>query len=205
MLLGGLLNKLGRPQKHMLNSLLSPAPIGLWHVTIGNPNHPIMSIGNLILDSTTIEHYGPLGLDDFPTGLRVKCSLKRGKGRDLRDIEKMYMGGYQRIYANTSIKTLDTIKSAPECKSQDVSNDISKDILDYEAYRKKVDSIKNKDTKRKLANEYASSRDISSNISSLTQSQKVWMKYYNTNNLDAIWYAGAVLDHSISKQKKKKK
>lgn len=205
MLLGGLLNKLGRPQKHMLNSLLSPAPIGLWHVTIGNPNHPIMSIGNLILDSTTIEHYGPLGLDDFPTGLRVKCSLKRGKGRDLRDIEKMYMGGYQRIYANTSIKTLDAIKSAPECKSQDVSNDISKDISDYEAYRKKVDSIKNKDTKRKLANEYASSRDISSNISSLTQSQKAWMKYYNTNNLDAIWYAGAELGHGIGKQKEKKK
>ena len=205
MLMGGLLNKLGRPQMHMLNSLLSPAPIGLWHVTIGNPNHPIMTIGNLILDSTTIEHYGPLGLDDFPTGLRVKCSLKRGKGRDLRDIEKMYMGGYQRIYANTSIKTLDTIKSAPECKSIDTSNDISKDILDYENYRKKLKNIKNSKTKQKLINEYASSRDIATDVSTLTQSQKAWMKYYNTNNLDAIWYAGAELGHGIGKQKKESK
>lgn len=204
MLLGGMLNKLGRPQKHMVNSLLSPAPIGLWHVTIGNPNHPIMTIGNLILDSTTIEHYGPLGLDDFPTGLRVKCSLKRGKGRDLRDIEKMYMGGYQRIYANTSIKTLDTIKSAPECKSQDMKSQLNSDIDDYNLFRKKLSNIKNQKKKSEAIKEYASTREIANDVSALTQTQKAWMKYYNTNNLDAIWYAGAELGHGISKAKTKK-
>jgi hypothetical protein len=89
MLISGFLNKLGRPQKAMTNSLLSPAPVGLWHLTIGNPHHPIMSIGNLILKSTTIQHYGPLGVDDFPTGLKVTCDLIRGKSRDIRDIEKL--------------------------------------------------------------------------------------------------------------------
>ena len=56
MLAGGLLNKLGRPQKSMVNSLLSPAPTGRWHVTIGNPFHPIMSMGNMILRNTIYIH-----------------------------------------------------------------------------------------------------------------------------------------------------
>lgn len=95
---GGLLNKLGRPQKSALNSLINFAPTGLWHLTIGNPRHPIMSMGNMILDNCSIEHYGPLGLDDFPTGLRVTITLKHGTPRDNLKIEHMYMNGDFRIY-----------------------------------------------------------------------------------------------------------
>ena len=95
---GAALNKLGRPTKIALNSLLEPIPTGMWHLTIGNPMHPIMVIGNLILENTEIEHYGPLGLDDFPTGLRVTCTLKHGKPRDTSLIESMYVMGHSRIY-----------------------------------------------------------------------------------------------------------
>ena len=83
MLLSGRLNELGRPVKAATNSLLSPAPVGLWHVTIGNPKAPIMSIGNMVITDCAIEHYGPLGIDDFPTGLKVSVTLSRGKPRDL--------------------------------------------------------------------------------------------------------------------------
>lgn len=100
MFIGSALNKLGRPARVQAASLLSPAPVGFWHVTIGNPRHPIMSMGNMILLNTTIEHYGPLGLDDFPTGLRVICELERGKPRDSRDIEKIYMHGNDRIFSS---------------------------------------------------------------------------------------------------------
>lgn len=116
MFLAGQLNKLGRPQKQMVNSLLSPAPIGFWHVTIGNPHHPIMSLGNMILKNTTIEHYGPLGLDDFPTGIKVTCELERGKPRDIRDIEKMYMHGNDRIFYSMGPKVFDMYKNAKEYK-----------------------------------------------------------------------------------------
>lgn len=112
MLMGGMLNKLGRPQKQMFNSLLSPAPIGFWHVTIGNPKHPIMSIGNMIITNVTLEHNGPLGLDDFPTGLKVTVELDRGKPRDLRDIEKLYMQGNDRIYHSMGPKVFDMYKNA---------------------------------------------------------------------------------------------
>lgn len=112
MFMSGVLNKLGRPQKAMYNSLLSPAPIGFWHVTIGNPKRPIMSIGNMIITQCSIEHTGPLGIDDFPTGLKVTVTLTRGKPRDLRDIEKLYMQGNDRIYTSMSDKVFDMYKNA---------------------------------------------------------------------------------------------
>lgn len=122
MILGGALNKLGRPAKFFGNSLLSEQPVGLWHLTIGNPHNPILSVGNLILKRTTIEHYGPLGLDDFPTGIRVTCELERGKPRDLREIEKMYMKGNDRIYAGMGPKVFDMYKAAEEYKGGKKTN-----------------------------------------------------------------------------------
>ena len=116
MIIAGQLNRLGRPQKQMMNSLLSPAPVGFWHITIGNPHHPIMSMGNMILTDTKVEHMGPLGLDDFPTGLKVTCTLTRGKPRDLRDIEKMYMHGNDRIFYSMGPKIFDMYKNAKEYK-----------------------------------------------------------------------------------------
>lgn len=97
-LAGGLLNGLGRPQRQAVNSLLNDAPVGLWHLTIGNPKHPIMSMGNMILTDVNIQHYGRLGMDDFPVGLRVNISLKHGMPRDAKGIEHMYMMGDSRIY-----------------------------------------------------------------------------------------------------------
>lgn len=125
MFLAGKLNELGRPQKQMYNSLLSPAPIGFWHVTIGNPKRPIMSIGNMIITNVSIEHNGPLGLDDFPTGLKVTVELDRGKPRDLRDIEKLYMQGTDRIYSSMGDKVFDMYKNAELYKSSKNYNPVS--------------------------------------------------------------------------------
>lgn len=94
----GALNAMGRPAKNALNSLINFAPQGMWHLTIGNPKHPIMSMGNMVITNCTVEHYGPLGLDDFPTGLKVVMTLKHGTPRDNLRIENMYMNGDYRIY-----------------------------------------------------------------------------------------------------------
>lgn len=94
----GLINKLGRPQQYALTSLISPTPTGQWHLTIGNPRNPIWSIGNLLLTEASITHTGPLGLDDFPTGLTVNVTLQHAKPRDSVAIEQMYMQGDNRIY-----------------------------------------------------------------------------------------------------------
>lgn len=110
--LGAGLNALGRPQKHGIASLLSPMPVGMWHLTVGNPWNPIMMIGNLIMDNATIEQYGPLGLDDFPTGIRVTCKLKHGKDRDSTQIEHMFMQGENRIYTPVDSEVMKMYEAA---------------------------------------------------------------------------------------------
>lgn len=96
------------------NALLSDNPVGFWHVTIGNPCAPMMSIGNMILENCTVEHYGPLGLDDFPTGLRVTCELVGGKPRDKRLIERIYVSGNDRIYMPLDQDVIKMIRNAEE-------------------------------------------------------------------------------------------
>ena len=129
MFLSGVLNKLGRPARAYADSLLSERPTGMWHVMIGNPKNPIMSMGNMVLKNTTIQHYGPLGLDDFPTGIRVVCELDRGKGRDLKDIEALYMHGNDRVYSSMSEKVLKMYESAINYKTY-VYNDAQSMISD---------------------------------------------------------------------------
>ncbi len=138
-LLGGVMNALGRPVKQGLNSLLSSDPVGLWHLTIGNPKHPIMSMGNMILTDVEIQHYGPLGLDDFPTGLKVKVTLTHGMPRDKMRIEHMYGLGDNRIYfpAGKNIELM--YDNATPIKSRDTANASNTDRITANTNTQTVD------------------------------------------------------------------
>lgn len=96
--LGKMLNKIGRPSTMVMNSLLKGDPIGDWHLTIGNPMNPIMCIGNLRMVNTTIEFGDRLGYDDFPTTIKVTCTLEQGLDRGRAEIESMFNQGYSRTY-----------------------------------------------------------------------------------------------------------
>lgn len=95
---GYLKNALGRPTLYAWQSLLSGDDVGLWHVTIGNPRNPILSMGNLILTNAQITHTGPLGIDDFPSELKLSVTLKHARPRDLTEISRMYTKGAATIY-----------------------------------------------------------------------------------------------------------
>lgn len=108
--LGKILDKVGRPGILTMNSLLSGEPTGFWHVTIGNPINPIMSIGNLIC--TGVDFSFPtdsLSYGDFPTKLQAKVKLKPGQAKDRAGIEMMFNMGKQRIYY--APKTVDVAKN----------------------------------------------------------------------------------------------
>ena len=91
---GQLKNGLGRPALYAINSLVPGENLGLWHVTIGNPFNPIVSMGNLIITNTELSFSdAPLGLDDFPTELKVAVTLKHCKPRDKTEIGKMFTKG----------------------------------------------------------------------------------------------------------------
>lgn len=202
MLMAGMLNSLGRPQKVMYNSLLSPAPVGFWHLTVGNPRKPIMSIGNMIITNCTIEHQGPLGLDDFPTGLKVTVNLNRGKPRDIRDIEKLYMAGNDRIYAPMDTKVFDMYKNAIEYKKHKVANTLSmynpKDhihIMEYEQKEIGNETVnvafKNDEVKLGIEVENNGKTEIIKikEGEDLDELNASLMKYFGTNDIRAIYVA----------------
>lgn len=171
MLLGGLLNKLGRPQKFTAASLLTDAPVGLWHLTVGNPKAPIMQMGNMILDTASIEHYGPLGIDDFPTGIRVTVTLKHATDRDTARIERMYMKGDDRYYVPMSREVMNMYKSAT-----DIKTGVTEDWHQY-------------DYDHQSATSTSKSMDEASGVSDKVRG--VLMKHFGTTNTKNITTASA--------------
>jgi hypothetical protein len=85
-------------------SLLTGAPIGEWHLTIGNPCNPIAMIGNLICTNVNIVFSETLGPDDFPTGIKATFTLEHGRHRERGEIESIFNRGDGRLY-QSSLKT----------------------------------------------------------------------------------------------------
>lgn len=120
---GILQNHLGRPAIYQFNSILDGDLTGLWHLTVGNPLNPIMSIGNLIMTKAEVQHYGPLGIDDFPTGLKVTVSLKHAQPRDSARIEHMYTKGLGTIYQSlNAIKDINQVYSVGKSPGNTTNN-----------------------------------------------------------------------------------
>lgn len=105
MAFASVLNAMGRPGIPYCNSLLSNSPVGQWHLTIGHPMNPIMTIGNLICTGVDINFPdNTLGYGDFPTTIKATVKLKPAMPLDRAGIEKIFNHGKGRIYLPTLIK-----------------------------------------------------------------------------------------------------
>jgi hypothetical protein len=102
---GGALDKMGRPGAQAMHSLLTGEDTGEWHVTVGNPANPIISVGNLALTKTEVSLEGALGPDDFPTKMVVTCSLEPARPRDRLDMMNMFSRN-NRTYLTTTPKAI---------------------------------------------------------------------------------------------------
>lgn len=88
-----------RPPILGYHALLSGSPIGEWHMTVGNPYRPILTIGNLICKGFDLQLIdSQLGVDDFPTGLKYTIKLETGRPMDKGDIESILAYGQGRLY-----------------------------------------------------------------------------------------------------------
>lgn len=81
-------------------SALSDRPIGEWHLVVGNPMNPIMTMGDLIVNQCTLEFDEEMGPDDFPTGCTFSVKLKQGKPRDKVAIERIFNLGQAKLMYN---------------------------------------------------------------------------------------------------------
>lgn len=78
----------------VMRSLLDGRAVGEWHMMIGNPMEPIAVIGNMVLDTASMELGEELGEDGFPTTVKFVVTLKHGRPRAKQDIESMFnLGG----------------------------------------------------------------------------------------------------------------
>lgn len=82
----------------MMRSFLDGRAVGEWHLTVGNPMNPFATIGNLLVDSTSIRFSEEVGLDDTPTEVEFTVNLKHGRPRAKQDIESIFNLGGGKMY-----------------------------------------------------------------------------------------------------------
>ena len=109
-------------------ALLSGAPSGFWHVTVGNPLDPIAMMGNMAVTKTTVQFSDVLGYDDFPTEIKFVVELEHCMPRDNSMIENMFNGAKGRFYSFTNgdilnaYRTIDSMKNFQDTEENSTSN-----------------------------------------------------------------------------------
>lgn len=83
-----------------------------WHLTIGNPYSPILSMANIIIDTINVEGSGDLAYNDMPKRMKynIKCHVGRGLGG--QEIMQMFNNSYFRTYSISNKNNASDITSS---------------------------------------------------------------------------------------------
>jgi hypothetical protein len=69
-----------------------------WHLTIGNPYAPILSMNNIIVKDVNIKAPNQLSFNDMPKNLNVTIDISQGRSLGKQEIMKIIGVEYQRKY-----------------------------------------------------------------------------------------------------------
>jgi len=69
-----------------------------WHLTIGNPTSPFVSLGNVIVSNINVDFKNELGFNDIPNKIDITIKLKQGRDMGAQEIFAMFNNGYTRVY-----------------------------------------------------------------------------------------------------------
>jgi hypothetical protein len=79
-------------------AMLTGEAVTPWHLTIGNPYAPFLSMSNVYVTNVAIASKGDMMYNDIPKFLEVKVSMKQGRNMGGNEIYDMFGIEYQRIY-----------------------------------------------------------------------------------------------------------
>jgi len=85
------------PIRGALNQLTGEAATP-WHLTIGNPYAPLLSINNIVVKTLDVTMGSEMAYNDLPRYMTVKVSLEQGRDFGKQEIENMFNITYKRIY-----------------------------------------------------------------------------------------------------------
>lgn len=69
-----------------------------WHITVGHPLNPILSMGNVLLEDGKIEFNNELGFNDLPTSFKLSFNIKEGRPLGKQEIMEVLNNSYSRVY-----------------------------------------------------------------------------------------------------------
>jgi hypothetical protein len=94
-------------------ALTTGLPTTPWHVTVGNPLNPILSIGNVVVDQGNIKFGNEFNFNDMPTNFKVSFDIDFGRPLGRSELLEILNINYERNYNNSSnIGDVDAISGA---------------------------------------------------------------------------------------------
>lgn len=88
-LLAGTVNKYRWDIRGSL-ALMTGLPTTPWHMTIGNPYQPVVSLNNIYVDNVSLTPGTEMGLGDVPTRLKVSISAKISRPLGKQEIDRIF-------------------------------------------------------------------------------------------------------------------
>lgn len=126
--IGSIINKYKVRIIGVINSLTG-TPSGPWHITIGNPKHPIFSSGDMIADKVKLTLGNVLSFNDLPSNITIDVEFKSARNLGGQEIFQKLNCGKERSYAvskgyENGIDFLTINKDKLSNESTDIANRI---------------------------------------------------------------------------------
>jgi len=116
-----------------------------WHLTLGNPYSPTVSLGNIKVDDISLKFSNELSFNDMPKRLDVEVQISLGRNLGAQEIFQMFNNGYQRAYTPSG----EALGSGPASDSSPVVNQEMKS--DYDKYTQTVIPLEDKIVKKVIS------------------------------------------------------
>ena len=81
-------------------ALMTGLPSTPWHVTVGNPYMPILSMNNIVASDIKVGYSNQLSFNDTPTNIDVSITCKLGRNMGAQELMAYFNNGYQRNYTS---------------------------------------------------------------------------------------------------------